>query len=232
MRLDVGVWLPVWAKPARVYLQGLQMRELCQFAIVKHRWPFTSISAHPQAQSGFARIRIHTPTLFAFEQRQYIANVQVGSLLYDAILAHMLRFRYSDFGALQLKRDMSEYAQCASTFGLSRVNELFEQGMQLANTLIVPAASLPDVLESGLQMDRATAKKYISLREDYATARVGGRPLSVVMGDTAASPGGGGGGGKAAGVVTGAKSGAVGAAARARGWMVGGGGGGGGTPGS
>jgi Exocyst complex component Sec10 len=150
-----------------------------------------------------------------------LVALQVGSILYDAILAHMLRFRYSDFGALQLKRDMSEYQAAAASFAIARVDELFEQGMQLANTLIVPPASLPDVIDSGLQMDRATARKYVSLREDYATARVGGRPLSVVMGDASSlrpSPAREG--------VAGAKAAAAGAASRARGWMAGAGGGG------
>jgi Exocyst complex component Sec10 len=142
--------------------------------------------------------------------------VQAGSIVYDALLAHMLRFRYSDFGALQLKRDMSEYQAAAATFRIPRVDELFDQGMQLANTLIVPPASLPDVIESGLQMDRATARKYVSLREDYATARVGGKPLAVIMGDTSSPlrP-------AAGGAAVSAKTAAAGAAARARGWMAG-----------
>lgn len=112
-----------------------------------------------------------------------LALVQVGVLLKETLTQHMLKFRYNDFGALQLKRDMSEYQQSVATFGIASVNELFEQGMQLANLLIVPPASLPEVLETGLQADKATARKFIVLRDDYATARVGGRPLAAVLGD-------------------------------------------------
>ena len=155
--------------------------------------------------------------------------VQIGMLLHEALLAHMLRFRYSDYGALQLKRDVSEYQQCMHTFGIARVNELFEQLMQLADMLIVPPTSLPHVLEArGLQMDRATVRKYIALREDYATARVGGKPLSLVLGDPAAlAAASGSGSGSGSAPATGAKGMAASAASRARGWMGGGGLGGG-----
>jgi hypothetical protein len=57
------------------------------------------------------------------------------------------------------------------------------QVMQLANMLIVPPESLMHVLDTGLQMDRAAARKYVALREDYSTARVDGKPLSSLVGE-------------------------------------------------
>ena len=140
--------------------------------------------------------------------------------LKEALTAHMLRFRYNDFGALQLKRDASEYQAAAAGFGIARVNDLFEQSMQLANLLIVPPSSLPDVLETSLQADRGTARKLILLRDDYATARVGGKPLAAVLGDAPAAyrpPG--------AGMASGGKAAAVAGAAAMRSWMGRGGGG-------
>jgi hypothetical protein len=145
--------------------------------------------------------------------------MQVGVLLKEALLQHMLRFRYNDFGALQLKRDMSEYQQCAATFGIASVNDLFEQGMQLANLLIVPPASLAEVLETGLQTDRATARKFIVLRDDYATARVGGRPLSAVLGEP--SPAFRAPAAAAASRTAAAAAGAAAAGAAARNWIRG-----------
>jgi hypothetical protein len=145
----------------------------------------------PAGHSGQRVLQHHMRLLqLVWKGHDWCVWLQVGKILKEALLQHMLRFRYSDFGALQLKRDMSEYQATAAMFGLPRVNELFEHGMQLANTLIVPPSSLLEVVESGLQMDRATARKYISLREDYATARVGGKPLSVIMGEPAGALGG------------------------------------------
>lgn len=59
------------------------------------------------------------------------------------------------------------------------------QALQLANTLIVPPASLLEVVDTGLQMDRGTARKYVALREDYASARVDGKSLAALLGEPA-----------------------------------------------
>jgi len=59
------------------------------------------------------------------------------------------------------------------------------QALQLANTLIVPPESLLEVVDTGLQMDRGTARKYIALREDYATARVDDRSLATLLSEPA-----------------------------------------------
>ena len=51
--------------------------------------------------------------------------------------------------------------------------------------LIVPPESLFEVLDAGLQMDRATARKYVALREDYQTAKVDGKSLVTLLGEPA-----------------------------------------------
>jgi hypothetical protein len=61
----------------------------------------------------------------------------------------------------------------------------FVQLCQLANTLIVPPESLLEVVDSSLQMDRATARKYVALREDYQTAKVDGKSLATLLGEPA-----------------------------------------------
>ena len=55
----------------------------------------------------------------------------------------------------------------------------------LANTLIVPPETLLEVVDAGLQMDRATARKYVALREDYQTAKVDGKSLATILGEPA-----------------------------------------------
>lgn len=59
------------------------------------------------------------------------------------------------------------------------------QALQLANTLIVPPESLLEVVDTGLQMDRGTARKYVALREDYVSARVDGKSLATLLGEPA-----------------------------------------------
>ena len=149
--------------------------------------------------------------------------VQVAAALKEAVLAHMLRFRFSDFGALQLKRDMSEYQAAVASFNLARVADQFEQCMQLTNMLIVPPASLLDVIETGLQMDKALAVKYIALREDYTTARVNGKTLAAMFADkppTASAAAAAGARQSAAAAAAGARQGAAGAAGAVRNWIT------------
>ena len=54
-------------------------------------------------------------------------SVQVGVSLKDMLLQHMLRFKFSVFGALQWKRDMAEYQAAAARFKVQRVSDGFEQ---------------------------------------------------------------------------------------------------------
>lgn len=70
------------------------------------------------------------------------ATVQVGLGLKDMLLQHMLRFKYSVFGALQWKRDMAEYQAAAARFKVQRVTDGFEQARAL-NPRFPPAYLLP-----------------------------------------------------------------------------------------
>jgi Exocyst complex component Sec10 len=54
-------------------------------------------------------------------------RVQVGMALRDLLMQHMLRFKFSMFGALQWKRDMAEYQDAASRLRLQRVSDAFDQ---------------------------------------------------------------------------------------------------------
>jgi phosphatidylserine/phosphatidylglycerophosphate/cardiolipin synthase-like enzyme len=54
-------------------------------------------------------------------------GVQVGMALRDLLLQHMLRFKFSMFGALQWKRDMAEYQNAASRLRVQRVTDAFDQ---------------------------------------------------------------------------------------------------------
>ena len=51
--------------------------------------------------------------------------------LRDLLMQHMLRFKFSMFGALQWKRDMADYQEAAARFKLQRVSDAFEQVCRL-----------------------------------------------------------------------------------------------------
>ena len=55
----------------------------------------------------------------------------MGMALRDLLMQHMLRFKFSMFGALQWKRDMADYQEAASRFKLQRVTDAFEQVRRL-----------------------------------------------------------------------------------------------------
>jgi len=102
-------------------------------------------------------------------------------MVHERLLKHMLRFTFNMFGALQWKRDAAAYAEATRAFGVERVDELFEEFLQLANVLIVPPTSLPGIVEGSLHMAKAEALKYIALREDYRSARIDGASLQSLF---------------------------------------------------
>ena len=107
--------------------------------------------------------------------------MQLGTMVQERLLKHMLKFTFNMFGALQWKRDVAAYADAAKQFGVEKVDECFDELLQLANVLIVPPTSLSGIVEGSLHMDKTEALKYIQLREDYRSARVEGLSLQSIF---------------------------------------------------
>ena len=53
--------------------------------------------------------------------------MQVGLSLRELLMQHMLRFKFSMFGALQWKRDIADYQEAAARLKEKRVSDAFEQ---------------------------------------------------------------------------------------------------------
>ena len=52
-----------------------------------------------------------------------VAATQVSRRCYQLLLVHMTRFTYSPTGALKWKKDVSEYAEVLSSYGVPAANE-------------------------------------------------------------------------------------------------------------
>eukprot|EP00879_Flechtneria_rotunda_P023469 GHRR01024825.1.p1 GENE.GHRR01024825.1~~GHRR01024825.1.p1 ORF type:complete len:107 (+),score=42.48 GHRR01024825.1:354-674(+) len=89
----------------------------------------------------------------------------------------MTRFAYNPMGALKWKKDVSEYAEVLGDFGVPAALDGMAHLLQLVNVLVVAPDSLLGLVNGSLRMPHREALRFISLREDFRTAKVDGRTL-------------------------------------------------------
>jgi hypothetical protein len=94
---------------------------------------------------------------------------------------HAVRFIFSPEGALRWRRDVGEFSECMKELGARAAAPAFEDLFSLGGLLIVPAESLPGLLDGVGHLDKARVRAIAERREDWKTARVGDRPLQALF---------------------------------------------------
>ncbi|KAJ7549386.1 hypothetical protein O6H91_07G051500 [Diphasiastrum complanatum] len=105
---------------------------------------------------------------------------ELGNRLYKGLLNHWHRFTLSPSGGLRLKRDVSEYAEFVRNFKAPAVDEKFETLGTMVNVFIVAPESLPTLVDGSLRLARKDALRFIQLREDYKTAKIGSKFTTLI----------------------------------------------------
>lgn len=103
---------------------------------------------------------------------------ELGNRLHKGLLNHWEKFTFNWSGGLQLKRDISDYADFVRCFNAPTVDEKFESLGILGNVFIVAPESLPSLFE-GTPSIRKDAKRFIQLRDDYKTAKLATKLASL-----------------------------------------------------
>lgn len=101
----------------------------------------------------------------------------MGALL----LNHMQRYSYSPSGALRWKRDITEYTDCIQTLEVPSASDSFIELASLVNILLVAPERLMGLIDGSLRISHQQALKYIKLREDFKTAKIGNSTLAMLF---------------------------------------------------
>ncbi|XP_047983004.1 exocyst complex component SEC10b-like [Salvia hispanica] len=96
---------------------------------------------------------------------------ELGNRLHKLVMSHWEKFTFNWSGGLQLKRDISEYADFIRCFNAPTVDEKFELLGILANVFIVAPESISSLFE-GTPSIKTDAKRFIQLRDDYKSAKL------------------------------------------------------------
>ncbi|DBB07800.1 TPA: hypothetical protein ACH3X3_009214 [Trebouxia sp. C0006] len=102
---------------------------------------------------------------------------RMGALL----LNHMQRYSYSPTGALRWKRDITEYTDCIHGFDAQSADDSFTELASLVNILLVAPERLLGLIDGSLRISHQQALKYIKLREDFKTAKIGSSTLAMLF---------------------------------------------------
>lgn len=112
------------------------------------------------------------------------STAQMGERALKLLKEHMVSFTYSSTGALRWKRDILEYAEALHPALQTApvVRSHFEELKGEVNILVVAPESLVPLVDSSLRLPHAQALQYVSLREDFKTAKVKGQTLAMIFG--------------------------------------------------
>ncbi|CAG9464768.1 unnamed protein product [Pedinophyceae sp. YPF-701] len=123
-------------------------------------------------------------------------EAEISAALASCVHAHVRRFTFCELGALQLKCDLSHYldtvrriappsksagAPAAGALRNGDAEARLEALAEQAALLVVPPESLPSLVDHSLGIGRSEALELLRLRDDFKTAKVGNRPLSVLF---------------------------------------------------
>lgn len=117
----------------------------------------------------------HLPKMF----RQFA--VQMARRMASLLQTHMQRYSYSPTGALRWKRDITEYTDCIRALDAPSTSESFAELAALVNILLVAPEKLLGLIDGSLRISHQQALKYIKLREDFKTAKVGNATLAMMF---------------------------------------------------
>lgn len=118
---------------------------------------------------------LHLPKMF----NQFA--VQMASRMASLLQTHMQRYSYSPTGALRWKRDITEYTDCIRALHAPSASESFAELAALVNILLVAPEKLLGLIDGSLRISHQQALKYIKLREDFKTAKVGNATLAMMF---------------------------------------------------
>lgn len=107
--------------------------------------------------------------------------VQMARRMAALLHTHMQRYSYSPTGALRWKRDITEYTDCSRTLDAPSTAESFVELAALVNILLVAPEKLLGLIDGSLRISHQQALKYIKLREDFKTAKVGNSTLAMMF---------------------------------------------------
>ena len=110
-----------------------------------------------------------------------IPCMQLARRMGALLLNHMQRYSYSPTGALRWKRDITEYTDCIQSMEVASANESFTELASLVNILLVAPERLMGLIDGSLRISHQQALKYIKLREDFKTAKIGNSTLAMLF---------------------------------------------------
>lgn len=95
----------------------------------------------------------------------------------------MTHFTFSPMGALRWKRDVTEYAEALrpAVTNSPFVRASFEDLAGVINILLVAPESLVSLVDGSLRLTHAQALQYVKMREDFKTAKVQNKNLTVLF---------------------------------------------------
>lgn len=107
--------------------------------------------------------------------------MQIAQRTNTVLLNHMQRYSYSPTGALRWKRDITEYTDCIRSFAAPGTYDGLADLASLANILLVAPERLVGLIDGSLRISHQQALKYVKLREDFKTAKIGNSTLAMLF---------------------------------------------------
>lgn len=119
--------------------------------------------------------------MFAQPVFPHMCCMQLAHRMGALLLNHMQRYSYSPTGALRWKRDITEYTDCIHGFDAQSADDSFTELASLVNILLVAPERLLGLIDGSLRISHQQALKYIKLREDFKTAKIGSSTLAMLF---------------------------------------------------
>jgi len=117
----------------------------------------------------FIEIRRNAQLLLG-EKNGMSFTTEVSLRLHTVLMAHIKRYYYNMAGAVQLKRDTSEYLRTMRDTGVEQVIGMYETLATVANLLLVGPEIVPIVMES-IKLPHEDLMLYLQLRNDYRSIK-------------------------------------------------------------
>ncbi|EPS72505.1 hypothetical protein M569_02253, partial [Genlisea aurea] len=103
---------------------------------------------------------------------------ELGNRLHKGLVNHCQKFTFNTNGGLRLKRDVTEYGEFVRNFNAPTIDEKFELLGIMTNVFVLAPESLSTLFD-GTPSIRKDAQKFIQLREDYKSAKLGDKLRSL-----------------------------------------------------
>ena len=97
-------------------------------------------------------------------------TTEVSLRLHGVLMGHIKRYYFNMAGAVQLKRDTSEYLRTMRELSIEQVIGMYETLATIANLLLVGPDILPTVMEN-IKLPHEDLMLYLQLRNDYKSVK-------------------------------------------------------------